>query len=321
MIANRPHAPDSSATIPDMLRLRRHPLSPALTTLSAVGVFVLGGWLTQLALGLRGNRELAGTPEFTLWSALVAATVAVYVLAFSQSAPLALRWREISGVPLWQPLMIYAVLAALVLGFLWKANAVADLPPTTVVPISRTLTALGVIAVGPSVLGLWLAYTRLRRVSDLLDGRGPATPAGAVLTELLDCRDVLRRCLAVMSLIVSTAMIDAGALRKAFLAGGAAEDQFPAEAVLLYGSLFTGIFVLIYVPAFLAWRRRCFRLVDLLYPVPADARAGEEWTAGRTRQIQVLGADAGVAKNLTAAFGILAPLATSALSIAVPGLA
>ncbi|WP_410676523.1 hypothetical protein [Amycolatopsis sp. cmx-4-68] len=74
------------------------------------------------------------------------------------------------------------------------------------------------------------------------------------------------------------------------------------------------------MPTFFTWRTRCLLFVDQCYPLPADARPTAAGVEGRTRLISLLGADVTVAKSLTAAFGLLAPLAVSVLSVVVPGL-
>ncbi|WP_020666031.1 hypothetical protein [Amycolatopsis nigrescens] len=300
-------------------RLRR--LLPALTSLGGVVVFLGCGLLVQVVLASGGNTAVARSPEFVLWSGLVAATAVIYALLYSRSKDLAANWRARTGVPVWQPLVIYVLVASIVVAGLWTANGVAALPPVSVAWVSRALVVCGVAAAAPAVLGLWLAYARLRLISELLNGGAqPPRRADDVLADLLDCRRSLSRGLATLSMIVSTAVVDAGAQRKAFLANGVSEKRFPADAVLMYGALFTAVFLLIYVPTFLAWRKRCLLFTDVVYPLPADARLTEEWAAGRSRLAQLLGTEASVAKNLTTAFGILAPLATSALSIVIPGL-
>ncbi|MBB5856708.1 hypothetical protein ACFQ05_27850 [Amycolatopsis umgeniensis] len=74
------------------------------------------------------------------------------------------------------------------------------------------------------------------------------------------------------------------------------------------------------MPVLRAWKTRCVRLVDEIYPLPPDARPSEDWLAGRARLTQLLGSDTTVGKTVTAAFGILAPLAVSVLAVVLPGL-
>jgi hypothetical protein len=297
-------------------------LRPAIATGGGLAAFTGLAFLVHAVLGSGGNQVSADTLEFGTWSALVAASAVVYGMMFVHVLPEAMGWRARAGVPGWQPLVCYGVFAVVLLTFLWgRGGAISTFQPDTALPISRGLVLLGVVAAGPAVLGLWLVYARLRRIAALLsDEPGESRPAKDVLADLLDCRRATGVCLTVLATIVTTAVVDAGAQRKAFLATGTSPRDFPPEAVLLYGALFTAISLLLYVPIFVAWRGRCQRFVDAVYPLPADARPDEDWMSGRTRLAQLLGLEQTVAKNLTAAFGILAPLATSVLSVVVPGL-
>ncbi|MGW4215105.1 hypothetical protein ACWEIJ_44530 [Lentzea sp. NPDC004789] len=158
-------------------------------------------------------------------------------------------------------------------------------------------------------------------IRDVLDRRAAESlRADEVLAELIECRKDKSACLAVLAVLVTTAVINTGTVRQAYLATGTRPELFPPEWLLVYGVLFTLVLLLLYVPVFATWRSRCLEFVDDIYPLPADARPTDEWVSGRTRLVQLLGADASVSKNLTAASGILVPLAISVLSVVIPGL-
>jgi hypothetical protein len=299
--------------------MRRHWAWPALATLFALAGFAGLSFLVRAIVAAGGNQAAASA--FSIWSSLVAASAVVFALVFCHALPLATGWREVGVRALW-PVAAYVVFAAMVTTFLWAGGGVlTQLRPPAVLPVSRVLVVLGLIAAAPAVLGLWLVHTRLRRISERLSGpTEPPTRAVDVLEDLLGCRRAIGTCLTVFALIVTIATVDSGAQRKAFLATGTPPERFPPEWVLLYGALFTALSLLLYVPAFVAWRTRCRRLIDELYPLPADVRPSADWVDGQARLTQVLGADLTVGKNLTAAFGILAPLATSVLAVAIPGL-
>ncbi|MEV6910495.1 hypothetical protein [Amycolatopsis sp. NPDC051071] len=302
-----------------MTRLRKHWLWPLVVSVLALGAFAVLGLLTRTVLGSRGNRALAESGEFVAWALLIAASAVLFAFLFAHSVHLT-AWRRLAGVALWKPALAYALFAAVLFAFQWKTGSpIGALKPTTAIGISRTLLALGLVAAAPAVLGLWLNHVRLRRISRVLDGEARER-ADDVLGELLDCKRANGVCLTVLALIVSTAVIDAGAQRRAFLATGTPRESFPPEAVLLYGALFTAISLLLYVPVFLTWKTRCLRLVDELYPLPPDARPTEDWLSGRARLTNLMGTDATVAKTVTTAFGILTPLLTSVLSVVLPGL-
>lgn len=301
------------------IRLRKHWSWPALTTVAGLGAFTGLAYLIQAIVVPRGG---AGAFEFGVWSALIAASAVVFVLLFFHALPLATGWRE-AGARGRGPLLCYVAFAAAIVAFLWAGGGgpISQLRPAAALPVSRVLVLLALIAVAPTVLGLWLVNTRLRRISEALSApTDPPTRADVVLAGLIDCRRATSVCLTVLATIVTIAVVCSGAQRKAFLATGIPPEKFPPEWVLLYGALFTAISLLLYVPTFVTWRTRCMLFVDQCYPLPADARPTAAWVEGRTRLIGVLGAEVTVAKSLTAAFGLLAPLAVSVLSIVVPGL-
>ncbi|WP_181771121.1 hypothetical protein [Amycolatopsis pittospori] len=304
-----------------MTRLRNHWLWPLVVSVLALGAFAGLGLLTRTVLASRGNRALADSGEFVVWSLLIAASAVLFAFLFAHSVPLT-AWLRLAGVAVWKPALAYVVFAAILFAFQWKIGSpIGDLKPTTAIGVSRTLLALGLVAAAPAVLGLWLNHTRLRRISRVLDGETTERERAVdVLGELLECKRANGSCLMVLALIVSTAVIDAGAQRRAFLATGTPKEAFPPEGVLLYGALFTAISLLLYVPVFLAWKARCLRVVDEIYPLPADARPTEDWQAGRARLTHLMGTDNTVGKTVTAAFGILAPLLTGVLSVVLPGL-
>jgi hypothetical protein len=280
------------------------------------GVFTGLAVIARAVLASGGNGARAHTPEFTFWVGLVAATAVLFAFLFAHAAPVAARWREL-GVPLWRPVLVYVLFAAVLVTFRWQAGSpVAHLRPTTAVAVSQALFVVGVVAAAPAVLGLWSNATRVRRAFDPADGR--PRRADEVLRDLVDCRRGNTTCLAVLALVVSASVVNAGGQRRAFLATGTRPQDFPPEWVLLYGAIFTGISLLLYAPVFVAWRSACRRFVDDVCPLPADARPTEDWVASRTRLVQVLGADTSVAKTATAAFGILAPLATSVPAVVIP---
>ncbi|MFE9689135.1 hypothetical protein [Micromonospora sp. NPDC005806] len=286
---------------------------PALATVAALAGIVGVQRTVQAALGSRGHTAVAQSPEFLAWSAFVSVSVVIYIHVFVRTVRVV---RPPSRAVLAVSIIAYLLVGGVVLKLLTGHGPAGTLD--TVPLVMRPLYAVAEVAAAPAVIGLWLVHARLRQVDHLLE-QWPER-SDPVLTELLRSRTDLRRCLAGLSLIASTALINTAALRKAHLAYGLRPEQFPSALVLLYGAAVTAIVALIYVPAFLAWRERATNLISTVYPVPADARPSEEWTSGRARLSDLVGVDATVAKTLGAAFGILAPLATSLLSVYIPEL-
>ncbi|MBP2328496.1 hypothetical protein JOF56_008881 [Kibdelosporangium banguiense] len=292
---------------------------PAVALVSFTVLNELIGWL--LNSGDTSGR--AKTPGFVLWTALVAASLVLYGFLFTRTLPLAVRWRHVAGVRIWWPLVVYVVFVAALVVFLWvRSSGFQRLSPTTVGPVSRAIVLIGAAAVAPAVLALWLVHWRVRRIGELLGGKAQTerTKAKDILDELMKSRHDMGVCLTVLVLIVTSAVVNAGAQQRAFVTSGTSQELFQPQAILLYGALFTVATMLLYVPIFVAWRTTCHRFVDDVYPPPEDARPTDEWLSGRTRLTSYLGADSTVTKNLSAAFGILTPLAISVLAVVIPGL-
>jgi hypothetical protein len=286
---------------------------PALATVAALAGLLAVLLTVQAALGSGGHTAVARSPEYFAWSAFVSVGVVIYVQVFVRTVRVV---RPPSRAVLAVSVIAYLLVGGAVLTMLTGHGPAGTLE--TVPLVMRPLYAVAEVAGAPAVIGLWLVHARLHQVDHLL--RQWPERSDGVLAELLTSRTDLGRCLAGLSLIASTGLINTAALRKAHLAHGLQPEQFPSAFVLLYGAAVTAIVALIYVPAFLAWRERATNLINTVYAVPADARPSEEWTSGRARLSELVGVDATVAKTLTAAFGILAPLATSLLSIYIPGL-
>ena len=284
------------------------PALVTIATLIGVGLVLLA---FQAALGSGGHTAQARSPEFLAWSAAASVGVVVYAFVFGRTVRMV---RPASRASLAVSLVAYVIVCGFVLAALTGHGPPGGLD--TVRLVMRPLYGVAEIAAAPSVLTVWLVHARLRQVDDTLRR---AQPEG-LLTELVSAKADLGRCLAALSLIASTGLINTAVLRKAYLAQGMAPELFPSTTVLLYGAGLTAIVALIYVPAYLRWRDEAAELVKAVYPTPADARPSEDWANGRARLRELIGIDVPVSKTLAAAFGILAPLATSLLSVYLPEL-
>ena len=135
---------------------------------------------------------------------------------------------------------------------------------------------------------------------------------------LLDLRAHLQRFITLLGAMVALATLAKGALRQAYLATGGNPAEFPPEYVLLQGAYFTGLLALVYIPTFTILAAIGADLVESTYPVTApdldwDKLAG--WQANRKSLEQLLQLHSGAVDNLRASVSILAPVATSVVSV------
>ncbi len=303
-------------------------IRPAVDAVVAIVAIVLVARYLSAVDGTGPNHRSYGELlEYRVWAALAATSLVVWVLLVGRTLHIALRPLRDNDLP-WSvrlqrglaPLFMYGVvLWALVLGAVPLAGIglVDPLAPELGHRAFLLVTA-GVLAAGPPVVGMWQTYGRLRELSMAIAGRAGGWTPSRFLAELRETWRHAQRCLAVLSILVALGTVLVGAFRNTLLAAGYTAKELPGSVVLLYGAFFTVLSLIVYVPLFIAWRSRVTDYIDRIYPLPDDGRPSEEWMAGRARLLTLLGADITLARNLTAAAGILAPLATSVLAVFVP---
>jgi hypothetical protein len=280
--------------------------SAAVVTIASLVGLTIVFTVVQWVLGWGGHIATARSPEYITWSAVVSVGVVIYWHVFARTrAHVCAPSRGALAISV----VAYVILAVLVLFLLTGRASVGPLP--TVPWLMRPLYLVAEFCAAPAALTLWLAHTRLQQIH--LDAHG-------ALDDLLTVRADIGRSLTGLSLIVSTGLINTAVLRQAQLVHGLKPELFPTTLVLVYGAVLTGIVALIYIPAFLAWRDRAIALINVVYPVPKDARPTEEWSGGRTRLTELISPDVTVGKTVRAALGILAPLATGLLAYYLPEL-
>jgi hypothetical protein len=218
-----------------------------------------------------------------------------------------------------------AVVVWLVLGLLILVFGPRALPAGGGFPLwllfQRVAAAHMVVGVflSTSFAGILLVQARLSAL-----GRETLTTAakraGQIVLELLWLRKTLKQFLASFGLVISGAVLAAGALRVALLADGGSPARFPVTAILTYGGFFTALTALIFIPAYLAWQDQVGRLRDQLYPVPEDGLSPHDWYESRSDFDTLMSARTSAGTILNSAFGIVAPLAGSFLSTLIPAL-
>ena len=170
-----------------------------------------------------------------------------------------------------------------------------------------------------AVTGIWSVRAALEAT---FAGRGPggrpvhSIPEG--IRVLLDLRGELQRFITLLGAMVALSTLAKGALRQAFLATGGHPAEFPAEYVLLQGAYFTGLLALVYIPTYTVLAAIGADLVESTYPLTGpdlDWETLSQWQANRKSLEELLQLHSGAVENLKASVSILAPAATSVITV------
>lgn len=266
------------------------------------------------------SQHFADLPQFSVWAQVLTVEVAASAAAAVAMWPAFLLLCQATGR---RPVLL-AMVAWLAVGLLTRFAGSGPLTgpgylPLWLLPERITVaTAVTGVLLSPSVLGLMLVQSRLSALGQQVPAMLVDERADRIVVELLWLRAALQRFLISLAVVISGAVLAAGALRNAFLASGAPARNYPVAGILTYGGFFTMLTALIFVPAYVAWQQRVADLRDRLYPVPGDGLAPHTWYEARSDLETLLPARPGAASVLAAAFAILAPLAGSLVSALIP---
>jgi hypothetical protein len=167
-----------------------------------------------------------------------------------------------------------------------------------------------------AVAGIWYVRAALEAAfAGKGAGERPAHSVQEGIKVLLDLRAYLQWFITVLGAMVTLAK---GALRQAYLATGGNPVAFPSEFVLLQGAYFTGLLALVYLPTFTILGALGADLLESAYPVTApnlDWDNLSRWQASRKSLEEILQLRPGAVDNLRASVSILAPVATSVITV------
>jgi hypothetical protein len=302
------------------------PWDRTLESWNPVSVFVLAGAgaIAAVMLLYAGadltprSIEFVASPGFVVWGAVIAAQTAVWAVL---TVPV---WREAvalyrvtqPGWTIWLvPVLVLAALLALVA---LSPAAGFDWPLAGHRWKSAVLTGAATLGVGlPAIFAICLVQDGVRRHQ-----RSGLTAAD--VDHAVEGRAQMRRLLGAAGAIIGLAVLAAGALQRAVVPRFVPVEDYPPSSVLLYGAFFTGLLILVYLPAHLSLRRFCLDIRDSYYPpdqMPAPTEPGfGDWIEGRNRLDTLTGVNVGVAQQLQASLFILAPLISAVLGALVPKL-
>lgn len=264
------------------------------------------------------------TNGFRVWAVAIGVQTAYWaVVSVPLWVDLTAVWRRAS--PGRASTLVLAVILILVLIVLPLSSVVfgTDYPLWGHAGKMLVLTLIGGLGVGvPALMGIALVQ---RQVNE--QERGPVdrddVPAA------VQARSQILRFLSVAGAVIGLALLASGALRNAtidYLTSIKAPAEriatFSAEGVLLYGAFFTGLLLLVYVPAHLALKRFGTRIRDHYFPLsgmPApDDDAFKPWVDKRANLETVLQLNVTPSQQLLASLFILAPLLSAVLTSLVP---
>ena len=247
------------------------PLSvlPLATIGAAVGMLILSTGIDDTA---RGHR-LAQTPEFYVWLILVGAQTAI------TAAVLPLVWSHLQRLqPNFELAKSRISLATAMFAVLfWLPAAI----PRTVYlaagdwPLphqSVKLRLIGFVCFVPVLLAVVSVLLLTARFAASKPHRDSPEVA---MESCLSARDGLRELLFVLGAQVSAATLSLGAMRRAMIAADG--NGFSAILVLMYGAYFSGLLLLLYLPAHRLWRAEGEEIVSLVAPLPSPTDAS--WLA------------------------------------------
>jgi hypothetical protein len=118
--------------------------------------------------------------------------------------------------------------------------------------------------------------------------------------------------------MIALATLSKGAVRQAILATGGSAAAFPPEYVLLQGAYFTGMLALVYIPTYTIFANIGGDLIEATYSVTDPGLDWDRlyrWQENRKSLEELLQLRSGAVSNLRASVSILAPVATSVISV------
>jgi hypothetical protein len=287
-----------------------------------VGLLIMTGDYVVAGRSLEQKSwEFLATPQAMVWIILVAGQFAFWATVIEPLWGWRSRLRLDYGLHLTREIRL-KLAAAIVFfalpGFFLvcivpDSNLAHHDPKTALVNITAMVVAL------IAVVGIWYVRAALEAT---FGGKGagerPVHSAQEGIQVLLELREYLQRFITLLGAMVALATLAKGALRQAFLATGGKASEFPPEYVLLQGAYFTGLLALVYIPTFTILAAIGADLLESLYPITApdlDWENLSHWQANRKSLEELLQLRSGAVDNLRASVSILAPVATSVITV------
>ncbi|MBV8540744.1 MAG: hypothetical protein JO364_00290 [Pseudonocardiales bacterium] len=265
------------------------------------------------------SQRFANRPEFDVWTWALAAEVAAAAAAGITTWPaFRILARATGRRAVWRAVVAWLAAGLLVI---FGPRALISGKEFLLWLLFERVTLFTIVAgifVSPSFLGLLLAQARLSALKQVTFREVTEERAGRVVLELLWIRVAMQRFLVSFAVVISGAVLTAGALRSALIADGASAGDFPVDRILTYGGFFTVLSALTFVPAYVAWQECVVDMRDRLLPVPENGLPPHDWHEARSDFDALLSAQPSAGSIFAAGFSILAPLAGSLVTTLIP---
>ena len=182
---------------------------------------------------------------------------------------------------------------------------------------TRILTAAAALTVAlPAIFGICLIQDQVRRHKPKMLS---VTDIGRAVIASLQ----MRRLLGVAGAIIGLAVLASGALQRATVPAYIPETAFPPSAIVLYGAFFTGLLILVYLPAHLSLRRFCVDIRNNYYPVESVPEPSSQefstWIDRRNQLDTLTQVNISLSQQLQASLFILAPLISAVIGVVPKG--
>jgi hypothetical protein len=262
------------------------------------------------------------SPEAMVWVFLIAAQFAFWFTAL----PVEWYWRSAvrNTFQVHFTLEMWAKLVLALLLFALPATLMAGILPATHVIAHHhskilIVNLVSVLAAFVAVEGIWYVRSALGVRSWSGNTAIGGQPEKDTVKDYLLLRESLHQFITFLGAMIGLATLAKGASRHAFVATGGSPADYPPEYVLLHGAYFTGLLALVYMPTFSRLMDVGKDLLDSILPLSPDLDLKNltDWQAKRKDLEELLQLRANALENLRASVSILAPLASSAISILV----
>lgn len=310
----------------NMARLRLR--SPAMRTLATfLLILALSGavvlWAESTA-DTAAESAFAGSQGYRVWTLVIGASLAAWVwLAVAGFAAVRGLMNDRPKRSIARDIVAFVLLigvAVVLLQVVLQGDRPVRVPVEGHRALILTLTAAGAAAIAPWLISMWIVQEQVSSLRHELKRWDRDANRASAVRRLLEMWTSVERSILAVAVLVSTVVLNTGALRAALVPAVLTNEQFPSTDVLLYGAFFAVLLAVAVVPLVLTWRNTAAQLVNDTVGEPPNGEPDEQWIKRRERMEALLHLDVGMLRSPITALSILSPLLTAAATAFVPGI-